>query len=211
VTWLTVLGGLQLAALVIIAILIKTALPTYLAEKAKNLATKEDVADITDKIEGVKRDHAEQMARLNMALSQQQLVRRKRFEKEYATYEEIWKAFVAWEKSLNAARPRAKYAALPKETQEDLLEQLRKLLFEGRDVAIATMRGARPYIEPSVYQACSKFIMAAQEEAQHLTLADGLAKSASSPEGIKLAGATSESFIAAGEAIRARNAAIDSL
>jgi hypothetical protein len=37
---------------------VKTYIPSYLAEKAKNLATKEDVASITDKVESVKSGYA---------------------------------------------------------------------------------------------------------------------------------------------------------
>ncbi|PSU89847.1 chromosome segregation ATPase [Photobacterium kishitanii] len=42
----------------IIFLFIKFLIPSYLTEKAKNLATKEDIADITDKVESVKTDYA---------------------------------------------------------------------------------------------------------------------------------------------------------
>ncbi len=42
----------------IIFLFIKHLIPNYLSEKAKNLATKEDIADITDKVESVKTDYA---------------------------------------------------------------------------------------------------------------------------------------------------------
>jgi len=42
----------------IIFLFIKFLIPNYLTEKAKNLATKEDIADITDKVESVKTDYA---------------------------------------------------------------------------------------------------------------------------------------------------------
>ncbi|GLH45196.1 hypothetical protein RS3R6_38650 [Pseudomonas atacamensis] len=45
----------------IVGLLIKTYLPGYIGEKAKNLATKEDIAGITDKIEQVKADYAKQL------------------------------------------------------------------------------------------------------------------------------------------------------
>lgn len=50
------LGGL-IASVIILAI-IKFYLPGYLTEKGKNLATKEDVEHITDKIESVKAQYA---------------------------------------------------------------------------------------------------------------------------------------------------------
>ncbi|XSS65203.1 hypothetical protein ACP9OK_09570 [Pseudomonas sp. B11] len=45
----------------IVGLLIKTYLPGYIGEKSKNLATKEDIAGITDKIEQVKADYARQL------------------------------------------------------------------------------------------------------------------------------------------------------
>ena len=39
---------------VVIYIIIKNYIPSYLQEKAKNLATKEDIQDITDKVEGIR-------------------------------------------------------------------------------------------------------------------------------------------------------------
>lgn len=43
----------------IVFLLIKYFLPGYLSEKGKNLATQEDIEDITDKVESVKTDYAE--------------------------------------------------------------------------------------------------------------------------------------------------------
>ena len=50
------LGGV--VAGVVVFILLKSFLPSYLAEKGKNLATKEDVAQITREIEAVKSEYA---------------------------------------------------------------------------------------------------------------------------------------------------------
>jgi len=42
----------------VVLLFIKTFIPKYLSEKAKNLATKEDIAEITSKVESVKSDYA---------------------------------------------------------------------------------------------------------------------------------------------------------
>jgi hypothetical protein len=49
-------GGLATSAVVIY--LLRNYLPAYLAAKAQNLATKEDIAEITDKVESVKTSYA---------------------------------------------------------------------------------------------------------------------------------------------------------
>jgi len=52
---------LLLVLIFIVGLLIKIYLPRYIGEKAKNLATKEDIADITGKIEQVKAEYAKQL------------------------------------------------------------------------------------------------------------------------------------------------------
>src|SRR5438093_1995517 len=55
------LGAFGIGALIagtLVFLLLKSYLPSYLAEKAKNLATREDIARITDEIERVKSQYA---------------------------------------------------------------------------------------------------------------------------------------------------------
>tara|TARA_A100001391_G_scaffold196839_1_gene176067 strand:- start:6269 stop:6907 length:639 start_codon:yes stop_codon:yes gene_type:complete len=53
-----ILNVLILAGMLVLALMAKNYFPKYVSEKAKNLATKEDIAGITDKIEGVKSSYA---------------------------------------------------------------------------------------------------------------------------------------------------------
>lgn len=58
---ISLLANLGLGVIIgggIVYLFIKSFIPKYLSEKAKNLATKEDIADITDKVESVKSDYA---------------------------------------------------------------------------------------------------------------------------------------------------------
>jgi hypothetical protein len=53
---MSLLGSLGFGAVIgalAVYLLLKSFLPSYLSEKGKNLATKEDVASITDKVESV--------------------------------------------------------------------------------------------------------------------------------------------------------------
>ncbi len=63
---------------------IKTFLPSYLSEKGKNLATKEDIESITDKIESVKTDYAKVLEglRSNNQLKLAEIEREKNIKKE---------------------------------------------------------------------------------------------------------------------------------
>ena len=82
------------ASVAITGLLVKTFLPSYLNEKAKNLATKEDIAAITDEVEKVKRQHASQLEMLRADLDQRKHVSNAQFEREFEAYQEIWKALV---------------------------------------------------------------------------------------------------------------------
>lgn len=66
-TLFTYLGSFGLGAVVagvMVFLFLKSFLPSYLSEKAKNLATKEDVEVITDKIERVRGQYAENLQNL---------------------------------------------------------------------------------------------------------------------------------------------------
>lgn len=57
----SILGGFGIGAILgggIIYLFVKNYIPSYLSEKGKNLATKEDIVLITDKVESVKSDYA---------------------------------------------------------------------------------------------------------------------------------------------------------
>lgn len=63
----SILSGLGIGAFVasfIAWLLIKNCLPSYLSEKGKNLATKEDVAQITRKVEEVRHEYASLVEKL---------------------------------------------------------------------------------------------------------------------------------------------------
>ena len=68
----------------IVYLLIKTFLPSYLSEKGKNLATKEDIALITDKVESIKTDYAKviEELRTNNQLKLSEIERKKSIKKE---------------------------------------------------------------------------------------------------------------------------------
>ncbi|EIO3980388.1 hypothetical protein LQK36_004291 [Vibrio vulnificus] len=67
-TLVLIFNFVVLVALVVFSLLMKTFLPKYLAEKAKNLATKEDIEQITDQVETIKRQHATELEKTKTEL-----------------------------------------------------------------------------------------------------------------------------------------------
>lgn len=62
------LDSLQLAFLIIFGLYLKNFLPTYFGEKAKNLATKEDIGNITRIVESVKTEFTQETEKLKVDL-----------------------------------------------------------------------------------------------------------------------------------------------
>jgi hypothetical protein len=81
--------------LLILSAVVAAFFGSYLGEKGKNLATKEDIAKVTDKVEGVKRQHEEIIERLKLSHQLQILAGERRLQAHQ-------EAFVLWRKILRA-------------------------------------------------------------------------------------------------------------
>jgi len=88
------LGIVQIIILIAVGFFLKSYLPTYLAEKGKNLATKEDIKDITEKIEAVRSQYAKQQHIHEMA-----------FDKEFEILSEVWATLVDLRNATLGLRP----------------------------------------------------------------------------------------------------------
>lgn len=66
---ITIFQGVYIAGLLIIGLFAKKYLPSYLQQKGRNLATKEDISEITDKIESVRIQYNEIIQKLIANLS----------------------------------------------------------------------------------------------------------------------------------------------
>ncbi|WP_156128884.1 hypothetical protein [Plesiomonas shigelloides] len=83
-------GNVFILGVVLISLLlVKKYLPSYLSEKGKNLATKEDVRHITDKIEQVKLEYASKLEGVKNELSIQLNNSSYRYRKEFDVLSEL--------------------------------------------------------------------------------------------------------------------------
>ena len=67
----------------VLGLFVKSFFPTYFRKKGENLATKEDISEITDKIESVKNDYANQLESAKTELSAKLNTNSFRYENEY--------------------------------------------------------------------------------------------------------------------------------
>lgn len=73
------LSGFTFATLVVAGLLLRGYLPSYVAEKGKNLASKEDLAHLTNLVESVKSLHTSELERLKAdLLAESQITERRR-------------------------------------------------------------------------------------------------------------------------------------
>jgi len=99
---LVIVNAAALAAAGILAGMLRA----YGSEKGKNLATKEDIAAITHKIEGVRIQYLTELERLRTDLARGVNRHKARYETELQTYKEIWEKLVPVERATLNLRQR---------------------------------------------------------------------------------------------------------
>jgi hypothetical protein len=132
------------------ALFLKSFLPSYMGEKAKNLATKEDIAEITKRLEGVK---SEIGSRLH--------VHQRRYEHEFALMLELSEKLVELRDAARSLRPVAGY--LPADPVED--KKRRRIRFNDANQALYAFRESRkPFFPAEIYSLIEVFDTAAWKE-----------------------------------------------
>jgi len=91
----------------------------YLKHKGQNLATKEDIGEITDKIESAKAAYTQDLEQLRSALSTRSQTTTLRFTKEVATFELIWPKLYELKERVLSLRPIVDSSLEREETKED--------------------------------------------------------------------------------------------
>lgn len=138
-----VLLAVACAGVAVAVLLWRTFMPAYVAEKAKNLASKEDLAHLTRVVEEVKAAHTEELERIKATLATEANV----MERRRKVYEEIGDAlrvFVEGHGSTDQAKNRfhAAYAAAWLWASDDAVNQL------NRFIALQSQHSANPRSVP---------------------------------------------------------------
>ncbi len=132
--------------------LFKDYLFTYSKSKAKNLATKEDISEITNKIEEVKLDYAIKLEGTKADLSAQISNSSHRYEKEFEIMSEITEKLVTLRDKACLLRPALDYVDTSKTEDEIKRERLIEFHNAGRELYLAR-EYRRPFYPEDIYLA----------------------------------------------------------
>jgi hypothetical protein len=157
-TFDALLGIVQIIILIAGGFFLKSYLPTYLAEKGKNLATKEDIKDITEKIEAVRSQYAKQQHMHQMA-----------FDKEFDILSEVWATLVDLRNATLGLRPILDYSH-PNETEEKR-KRLQKFA-ECYNAFTNIVEKNKPFYPKQIYQPLFEIMMVTSDESAQFSYWD---------------------------------------
>jgi hypothetical protein len=126
-------------------------LPAYFRKKGENLATKEDIAIITNKIESVKHDYAEQLEATKASLSAQLNKHGFRYEKEYQVLSKLTALLVEVRDASLNLRPSMDIRDSNKPEEEIKVERLLRFNKAGRALYLYR-ENKRPFYPNEIYE-----------------------------------------------------------
>lgn len=125
---------------------------SYSNAKGKNLATKEDIGDITEKIEDVKLEYAQQLEATRAELSSQLKNSGFRYEKEYEILSELSSLLVDVRDASLSLRPALDYRD-PDKTQEEVKKERLTRFYNALRALYLEKEKKRPFYPESIYAA----------------------------------------------------------
>jgi hypothetical protein len=139
-------------------------LPSYVAEKGKNLATKEDIGAITREIESVKATYAENIEALRAALSSRSHIHQVRYEQEFAFLLELTEKVVELRNAAMSLRPTVSFGK-EEGTEEEVKKRRLARYSEARHAIHVFSDTRQPFLPAKIYAALDELGQVAWNEA----------------------------------------------
>lgn len=136
----------------VLGLLVNNYLPKYFGKKGENLATKEDISEITTKIEAVKHDYARQLESTKAELSAQLNTHGFRYESEYEVLSELTALLVEVRDASLSLRPVMDFRDASK-TEDDIKKERLQRLFEAGRALYLSREKKRPFYPGEIYEA----------------------------------------------------------
>jgi hypothetical protein len=131
--------------------LFKNFLFSYSSEKGKNIATKEDIGEITIRIESVKLDHATQLESARAELSSQINTHGFRYEKVYEVLSELSALLVDVRDASISLRPVMDFRD-PNKTDGEIKQERLTRFYEALRALYLVREKKRPFFPEEIYQ-----------------------------------------------------------
>lgn len=140
-------------------------LPKYFSKKGENLATKEDISAITERIESVKHEYANQLESIKADLSAKIGNNSFRYQKEYKVLEELTALLVELKYTSLRLRPLVDHINASKSEEEIRRERLGNF---NRDLQnlMEVAQKKRPFYPLEIYDAVLEVYQIASSEAE---------------------------------------------
>jgi hypothetical protein len=125
-------------------------LRSYFQEKGKNLATRQDIEEITEKIEGVRKQYTSEIEVLRSNLSRQSHIHNIAFEKEFEILSEVWASLVELQAAAMGLRP-VLDSVDPKESEDERKQKRLKQFGEAFGAFTRVVIKNRPFYPTEIY------------------------------------------------------------
>ena len=136
---------------ILISLLVTIFLPKYVGKKAENLATKEDISEITDQIESVKMEYANLLASTRAELSAQINTHGFRYEKEYEVLDSLTELLVEVRDAALSLRPVADYVD-PNKSEDEIKQERLERFVKARSALYLKCERKRPFFPDEIYR-----------------------------------------------------------
>jgi hypothetical protein len=154
---IVVLTLANIAALVAVALAVRALLkylPAYVTEKAKNLATKEDIGQVTREVEDVKASYARELEAVRSELHAERerglTSHRVQFETEFRALTEVWSALARVRARMEPLRPRVQLVN-EGETPEQRFQRAFAPFAEAKNEFVRSVDFAMPFYPEAIH------------------------------------------------------------
>lgn len=125
---------------------------SYLREKAKNFATRADIAKITSEVERVKLGFAQELEHTKAELLVRGHFDKFRYDREMKVYEDIWPRISALRFAVLALRPTGIHLVDAAEPEGDRKKRLTQQYLEKMKAFVEATEHNRPFYPPEVWE-----------------------------------------------------------
>ncbi len=148
----------------IIGLFFRSFFPSYFKEKGKNLATKEDIEGITNKIERIRSEYSSNLELVKAELNKQLHIHKISSEKEFEILSELWRALAQLKNATSSLRPEGDII------DERISEQERKkqrlnIFFENYYKFLEIVQYNKPFYPKEIYEDVNKIMRISMHEA----------------------------------------------